>query len=322
MASATLSSLGAASALTGAELAYVVQSGADKRTTTQEIAALAFAAAATVASLTAASALDGTELFYGVQGGADRKVTADQIKTWANTSPTHVGLTTLTVGASNTGVIASTGYSLTGSDATNMIDLAGTWNTSGVPTIIKANITNTTVGSGAKFFDFQLGGSSRAVLTSPNAATSGNYQLRMHGNNGNAYTYVAMFMDSGGEGGGFTGYTNSVGQQFVLVTSAVTNGARLALGALGQITFQSVNRTDSGSIDTVITRAAAGVVQFGTSSTPNQNGAARMDQLHLTDGITAPSATVGQAKVYVDTSDGDLKVIFGDGTIKTIVADT
>jgi len=44
--------------------------------------------------------------------------------------------------------------------------------------------------------------------------------------------------------------------------------------------------------------------------------------LSLTDGITAPSATVGQAIIYVDSADGDLKVRFGDGTIKTIVVDT
>lgn len=42
----------------------------------------------------------------------------------------------------------------------------------------------------------------------------------------------------------------------------------------------------------------------------------------LTDGVTAPSATVGFAKLFVDTADGDLKVIFGDGTTKTIVTDT
>ena len=40
------------------------------------------------------------------------------------------------------------------------------------------------------------------------------------------------------------------------------------------------------------------------------------------DGITAPSATAGRAKLYVDTADGDLKIIFGDGTVKTIVVDT
>ena len=44
--------------------------------------------------------------------------------------------------------------------------------------------------------------------------------------------------------------------------------------------------------------------------------------LRLTDGVTAPSAVVGYALIYVDAADGDLKIIFGDGTVKTIVVDT
>ena len=43
--------------------------------------------------------------------------------------------------------------------------------------------------------------------------------------------------------------------------------------------------------------------------------------LSLPDGVTAPSAVVGQAILYVDSADGDLKVIFGDGTIKTLATD-
>lgn len=42
----------------------------------------------------------------------------------------------------------------------------------------------------------------------------------------------------------------------------------------------------------------------------------------ITDGMTAPTATVGKAKIYVDSADGDLKIIFGDGTVKTITTDT
>lgn len=43
--------------------------------------------------------------------------------------------------------------------------------------------------------------------------------------------------------------------------------------------------------------------------------------LGIVDGITAPSTIAGIAQIYVDTSDGDLKIKFGDGTVKTIVTD-
>lgn len=42
----------------------------------------------------------------------------------------------------------------------------------------------------------------------------------------------------------------------------------------------------------------------------------------LKDGITAPATSSGWAQLYVDSSDGDLKIKFGDGTVKTIVVDT
>ena len=41
----------------------------------------------------------------------------------------------------------------------------------------------------------------------------------------------------------------------------------------------------------------------------------------VVDGITAPTTVEGYAIIYVDTADGDLKVIFGDGTITTIATD-
>jgi hypothetical protein len=42
----------------------------------------------------------------------------------------------------------------------------------------------------------------------------------------------------------------------------------------------------------------------------------------MTDGVTAPSTISGAAQLYVDTADGDLKVKFGDGTVKTIATDS
>jgi len=44
--------------------------------------------------------------------------------------------------------------------------------------------------------------------------------------------------------------------------------------------------------------------------------------LAITDGVTAPDTISGKTILFVDTSDGDLKVKFGDGTVKTISVDT
>lgn len=42
----------------------------------------------------------------------------------------------------------------------------------------------------------------------------------------------------------------------------------------------------------------------------------------LEDGITAPGTISGFAQIYIDAADGDLKVKFGDGTVKTLATDT
>lgn len=42
----------------------------------------------------------------------------------------------------------------------------------------------------------------------------------------------------------------------------------------------------------------------------------------MQDNVPAPQYAPGKVTIYVDATDGDLKAVFGDGTIKTIVADT
>lgn len=53
------------------------------------------------------------------------------------------------------------GQSLTGSAATSLLDLATTWNTSGTPTAIKLNVTDTASNASSLLFDLQVGGSSK-----------------------------------------------------------------------------------------------------------------------------------------------------------------
>ncbi len=71
------------------------------------------------------------------------------------------GHITQNVDSANTSAFASTGYSLTGSSAVSLVDLAGTWNTTGTPTALKINITDTASNSASKLLDLQVGGTSK-----------------------------------------------------------------------------------------------------------------------------------------------------------------
>lgn len=41
----------------------------------------------------------------------------------------------------------------------------------------------------------------------------------------------------------------------------------------------------------------------------------------VADGMAAPGAGTGKARIYVDTADGNLKVVFASGTVKTLATD-
>jgi len=94
-------------------------------------------------------------------GGFTLTVPATGTAALLGTANVFTTLQTITQGTVNTGVLASTGYSLTGSNATSMIDLAGTWNTSGNPAALKLNIINTASGATARVFDLQVGSASK-----------------------------------------------------------------------------------------------------------------------------------------------------------------
>ena len=62
------------------------------------------------------------------------------------------------------------------------------------------------------------------------------------------------------------------------------------------------------------------VLPVGETTASNISGS--FNQLSVTDGVSTPSTAAGSALIYVDSSDGDLKIKFGDGIVKTIVTDT
>lgn len=89
-----------------------------------------------------------------------------------------------------------------------------------------------------------------------------------------------------------------------------TNRERLRIDNAGYCWFNPY-----GGLDTNLYRSAANILK-----TDDEFWA--VGPLTLTDGIVAPGALAGAARIYVDVADGDLKVVFADGFVATIAADS
>jgi hypothetical protein len=100
------------------------------------------------------------------------------------------------------------------------------------------------------------------------------------------------------------------------VAGAIVTGGIVRCGGSNGLSLGS----DTGNIR-IDTAGPAGVEFRGLSSADTVTGFT-MREMALIDGTTAPSTRAGYATIYVDTADGDLKVKFGDGTVKTIATDS
>jgi len=70
--------------------------------------------------------------------------------------------------------VVCSGQSLTGSEATSLVDLAATWNTTGTPTAILLNVTDTASNAASLLMDLRVGGVSRFRITKAGSATFAN----------------------------------------------------------------------------------------------------------------------------------------------------
>jgi hypothetical protein len=108
---------------------------------------------------TAASALSGTEFLRGVQAGANVKITIAQIKTYLLGANTFTATQTITP-AANTQALTISGGSVTGTGTSAFASIAGTWNTTGIPTALTVTITDTTSDGASLLADFKVGATS------------------------------------------------------------------------------------------------------------------------------------------------------------------
>lgn len=107
---------------------------------------------------------NGTAVFTIADGGvttATNSITAASLATSA-------GALSITA-AANAIALQTTGYSLTGSNASSMVNMTGTWNTTGAPTAWLMNITNTASGTASLLADWQVGGVSQFSISKAGA---------------------------------------------------------------------------------------------------------------------------------------------------------
>lgn len=87
----------------------------------------------------------------------------------------HINITVKGTGVVvNQELFRGTGYSLTGANAQSLLDLAGTWNTSGTPTGIKLNVTDTASNAASLLMDLQVGGVSKFKVDKTGVVTMSN----------------------------------------------------------------------------------------------------------------------------------------------------
>ena len=194
---------------------------------------------------------------------------------------TMTGALTITQGTANTGILTSTGYSLTGSNATTMVDLAGTWNTSGTPTAIKLNITNTASNAASSLIDVQSGGTSRFKVLATGGTTLG----------GGASSPLSIVSSTG------TVTFTATGDGSLLQDKSVI------LPATGYVRFGFV-----GSNDPIITGASS-------SLTISQITSFQLGANTATNGATATAQTIkGPNATGTTSTGGSLTLAGGTGT--------
>jgi len=232
---------------------------------------------------------------------------------------TFTALQTITQASANAGIIASTGYSLTGSNATSMVSYAGTLNTSGVPSVFKMATTVTATGTSTKLMEI-LGSSTGAqnVLSVFGAATQ----------TGTAYLQVGSFFlgDYAGISSMWFGTTNNpFASQAAFSNEGVVVNKNTAF-LFGSDTFAN------SSADLYMRRAAAASLQLGSDAAASQ-----VSQLFTacgprvgTDSNTTPTntLTIAGPRCTGTGTGGDLRLsVYGTngvsgtaiGTLNTIL---
>ena len=168
--------------------------------------------------------------------------------------------------------ISMVGATQTGSSAIGTLSITQTWNTSGTPTAILANITDTASNAASLLMDLQVGGVSKFKVTKAGDATFG----------GQITVGYAGLVDGSNNGTGVN----------------LGNGSGVKVGSTGQIGFTSGG--PASSVDTTITRSAAGI--FATAGAFLFDGGTGKTLQYTNAGSAPGTDAIGVVVDYYGTS--------------------
>lgn len=249
-------------------------------------------------------------------GGFTLTVPATGTAALLGTANVFTTLQTVTVGAANTGVLASTGYSLTGSNATSMINLAGSINTSAAVSVFKLAVSITSPNANSNLFQVLGGASGTSNAFSINAAL-GNHYITVGTNTfiqGEGGTYFSIYGSSNDSRPcRFSQDTIEIGLRSILYSPAAAV-FQLGLNAAG-VTNQQLTAASRITSD--------GVGANLTISGGNGRGGAGGSLILSTyDTGAASTAGVLRSRLSIDTAGAVSFPVVTAVTTETVVSDT
>jgi hypothetical protein len=193
--------------------------------------------------------------------------------------------------------LALSGQSLTGSQATSLIDALATWNTTGTPTLIKANVTDTASNANSLLMDLQVGGSSTFSVRKNGRVQISQGDLLFQ--NGTSSFVLASGL-GGGQARARIGYNNASDGELTISSLALSSSISLQRGdsflvsdsantlaqrnSTNAQTFRIYNTfTDASNYERGKLEWASNVLRLGTEKAGT--GSARALELQ-TDGTT------------------------------------
>jgi len=216
----------------------------------------------------------------------------------------------------------------------------------GAATSIEIDYNTATVNSVARmiingYISWDFTGSVRVSGYSPGGVLNGDGVTRLMSNTSGEYSTQPLLLERNDSAGSVSMAFKNTSKAIKLGIDAGKSGAPLHVDDKFHVTSAgtsivaegeaaviiSADRTDSAGSSLIEIKNTSKTVLLGLNSGKSRSPVSVDTELHIggairiPDGLTAPVAIVGEAQLYVDTADGDLKVIFGDGTVKTIVTD-